>query len=116
MPRQVEPANDMFFPIGGRNQRQDRMIIGGAEDLDNLLILQVPKEFAAFDRAINLLLESGAGKRFKEGAGQRQMHPPNILVGPERARNAVDGKKNLLRLPWLIGQQILEIAGWLVQI
>src|SRR5262249_7208517 len=59
MPGEPEPAGQLLIPIGGRNQRQDGVIISSAEDLDDFLVLQLPEQIAAFDYAIGALLKIG---------------------------------------------------------
>ena len=81
----------------GGNQRQDRMVVAGAEDLDGPAVLQVPQQIAAFDDAVHPFLEIRPRQRLQQRSGKGKVHAPDILVRPERPRDAVHGQEGF---PW----------------
>jgi hypothetical protein len=110
------PALEVFFPILRGNQRQDRVIVGSAQDLNDALILQVPEQFATFDNAVNALLEFRVCEGLEQSSGEGKMNAAHVLIGPERPRNAVQGKEELLGGPFLRGEQGLEVTGGLMKV
>ena len=110
------PALQVLLPVGRRDQRQDGMVIAGAEDLDDAGVLQIPQQRPAVDDAVDATLEVGAGERLEQGAGERQVDASDVLVLPQRARDAVDRPQDLLDLPLLRVEQVLEVARWLVEV
>jgi hypothetical protein len=77
------PALQLLVPIALRDKRQHRVVVGGAEDLDDLLVLEVPKQRAAVDDAVHPPLEGGLGKGLEQRSGQRHVHAPDVLVLPQ---------------------------------
>ncbi len=61
------------------------------------------------------MLEVGVGERLEQGPGERQVHACDLLVGPQRARDPVDRPQDLPGLRLLRVEQVLEVAGRLVQ-
>ena len=75
------------------------MVVGGSEHLDRAGVLQVPQERAAVDDPVHAGLEARVRERLEQGAGQRQVHAPDILVLPQRAGDPVKRPEDLLGLP-----------------
>ena len=112
----AEPAPQVFLAVCRRDQRQHRMVIAGAQDLEQLFVLEVPEECPAVDDAVDPFLESRVRQDFEQGAGQRKVDPREVLVPPQDTRDAVHGEEDLFGLPGVMLQQILEVAGRLVEI
>src|SRR5581483_9218331 len=116
MPGNAQPPSEVFFAVRGGDQRQDRMIIAGAQDVKNLLILELPKQVAAFDDAIDPLLEFRVGQSFQQRARERKMDPGDLLEFPKRAGDAIQSQKDFARLPFMIAQQRIQVSGRLMQV
>ena len=110
------PAADLLIPVGFRNQRHDRMVITGAENLEQAFILQMPEHLAAIDDPVHALLKGRIGQGLQQRPGQGQMHTGNILIIPERSWHAIVGEQDFPRLPFVMVKQIIEIARRLVHI
>jgi hypothetical protein len=61
-------------------------------------------------------LEVGAGERLEQAPGERQVNASDLLVFPQRAGDAVDCPEDLLGLPFVGFEQVLEVAGRLVEV
>ena len=110
------PAVQVSLPVGGRDQRQHGVIVTGAENIDDPVILQIPEQRAAIHGSVHPVLKIGIRQHLQQGAGQRQVNPADVLVIPQRTGNTVHGKQNFPGLPFVVLPQMLQIAGWLVQI
>ena len=64
------PAGDVFVPVGLRDQRQHRMVVAGAEDFEQTLVLQMPEQLAAIDHPVGTFLEARIGQGFQQCPGQ----------------------------------------------
>src|SRR5689334_2971949 len=104
------PPAQLLFPIGRWNERQHGMIITCAQDLNDALVLQMPQQVATFDNAICTLLEIRIGQRLQQSPRKREVHAPELLIIPQRARDTVQGKKNLFGRPFVVRKQVLEIT------
>jgi hypothetical protein len=116
VPADTLPAAELLVPVGGWDQRQHRVVVGGAKDVDDTGVLEVPEQRAAVHDAVGAPLELRVGERGEQGARQRQVHPGGVLVAPQRPRNAVDRPQDLLGRPVVVGEQVLEVAGRLVEV
>ena len=110
------PALELLVPVGSGDQRQDGMVVAGAQDADDLGVLQVPQQRPAVDDAVGAALEAGTGQGLQQGAGQRQVHPADIFVGPQRPGDPVHRPQDLPGLPLALAEQVLKVAGGLVQV
>ena len=112
----TQPTSQLLGPVGFRDQGQYRVIISGAENIDDIPVLKVPEQRAAIHHTIDVLLKLGIGQGFQQTPRQRDVHPGDVFIGPEKTRNTVVRIQNLARFPWLFSQKMLEIAGGLVEI
>ncbi len=92
------------------------MIISAAEHVDGPVALELPKQRAAIDDAVSPALKLRMGQGFHQRARQRQMHPSDILRIRQRPRNPVHREQNFLGLPFIVRQQMREIAMRLMQV
>jgi len=92
------------------------MIIRGAKNLDSSLVLQLPEQIAAFDDAVDALLEIGARQGFKQGSGKREMNTCEVFETPEGAGDAIQSPEDLAGFPFIVIQEGFQVAGGLVQV
>jgi hypothetical protein len=104
---EAQPPDQLLLSVGCRDQRQDGVVVAGAKDFDHPGVLQVPQQRATVDDAVDALLEGGVGQCLQQRAGQRQMHPGDVLMPPEPAGDAIDRPQNLVRLVRGCFEQVL---------
>ncbi len=92
------------------------MVVAGAQDLDDLGVLQVPQQRSAVDDAVDPALEVGTGQGLEQGARKRQVHPADILVGPQRPGDPVHGPQDLPGLPLVPLEEVLKVVSGLMQV
>ena len=66
----VQPALQVRGAVGLGNQRQHRMVVAGAEDLEEILVLQLPEQGAAVHDPVDPLLKGWVGEGLQQGARQ----------------------------------------------
>ena len=66
----VQPALQVQGAVGLGNQRQHRMVVAGAEDLEDILVLQLPEQGAAVHDSVDPFLKGGVGEGLQQGARQ----------------------------------------------
>jgi hypothetical protein len=107
----AEPAAQVLLAVRLRDQGQDRVVVARAQDLEEVLVLEVPEQRSAVHDAVDRCWNSGSTGSRAGYRTERQVDPGQVLVAPEAARDAVQGEEDLLGLPALVVEELLEIAG-----
>src|ERR1039457_6351680 len=110
------PAGDLLVTVSPGNEGEDGMVVARAQDADDLGVLQVPQQRSAVHDPVDAALEVGTGQGLEQSARNRQVHPANILIGPQRAGYSVHGPEDLSGFPLLPLKEVLKVVSGLMQV